>query len=173
MRFLFILLLIVSCGKNQETLTVEDQKQEINFDPAISQMEVRGEARNISLSWQAYQTFIIELENFDHSITAADRLILAIEDMKTTIPPPFDKQPLRSRLKVLETHIKSYHALLTHNEYSNVNQQKRFDKVMISLDEFKIQMMDVYRLEKVKEDILKNLKEMELELEETNSQDSL
>ncbi|GAK99012.1 hypothetical protein JCM19314_3043 [Nonlabens ulvanivorans] len=47
--------------------------------------------------------------------------------------------------------------------------KKRYDQVIIALDEFKIQMMEVFAQQKSKENLLKNLEAMELELEEKDS----
>lgn len=49
------------------------------------------------------------------------------------------------------------------------NNKKRYDQLIIGLDEFKIQMMEVYAQQKSKENLLKNLEEMELELEENDT----
>ncbi len=168
MKYINILLfaLIASCGQTEESKLVEEQKQESTFDPAISQMDLRGEASQFNTSWVPYQKFITELENFDHTTPAAQRLVLAVDDMTVSLPEKISKQPVKSRLKVLETRVKSYHALLTHNSYSKKEQQKRFDELIIALDQLKIQMMEVFLLEKAEENILKNLEESELELEE-------
>ncbi|WP_397302879.1 hypothetical protein [Nonlabens ulvanivorans] len=169
MRYLFILLFLISCGETPETAPVVEQSTEISFDPATSRMVLRGEAQQLSTKWDAYQTFTTELENFDHSTAAAQRLATSIDDMIVSIPDEIANQPVKSRLKVLETRIKSYHALLTHNAYNTKDQQKRYDQAIIALDEFKIQMMEVFAQQKSKENLLKNLEAMELELEEKDS----
>ncbi|GAK88554.1 hypothetical protein JCM19298_3281 [Nonlabens ulvanivorans] len=169
MRYLLILLLFISCGEIAETAPEVKQNKETTFNPATSRMVLKGEALQLSTGWEAYQTFITELENFDHTTAAAKRLTTAINDMTVSIPEDISSQPVKSRLKVLETRIKSYHALLTHNAYSSTEQQKRYDQLIIGLDEFKIQMMEVYAQQKSKENLLKNLEEMELELEENDT----
>lgn len=167
--YIILLTLLVSCGDSQETPIIKEKKQELEFDPAISQMQVRGKATQTANSWSAYQKFITELENFDHSTAAAERLNLAVDDMIVSIPEEWTTQPIKSRLKVLETRVKAYHALLTHNSYETLVQQKRFDQLILALDQFKIQMMEAYELEKSDADLIKNLEELELELEELDT----
>ncbi|EAS20936.1 hypothetical protein BBFL7_01828 [Flavobacteria bacterium BBFL7] len=169
MRYLLIILLFISCGEQEKAAPVLNQDTETSFIPATSRMVLKGDAQQLSTNWDAYQKFITELENFDHSIAAAQRLATSIDDMNVSIPEEIASQPVISRLKVLETRIKSYHALLTHNAYSTMDQQKRFDQVMIALDEFKIQLMEVFAQQKSKQNLLKNLEQLELELEEKDS----
>ncbi|WP_438961827.1 hypothetical protein [Nonlabens sp.] len=171
MRYVYTILFIflVSCGDSQETPPIIEEKKELTFDPAISQMQVSGKATETANSWIAYQKFITELENFDHSTAAALRLNSTIDDMVASIPEKWTSQPVKSRLKVLETRVKAYHALLTHNRHETMVQQKRFDQLILALDQFKIQIMEAYELEKSDKDLIKNLEELELDLEETDT----
>lgn len=175
MKYTYILLLtlIISCGQENETAIIEVKKQEVPFTPTFSQIDLKGTAASFSDKWSAYQKFITELENFDHTAAAAKRLTISIDDMIASVPEKLNTQPFNSRLKVLETRVKSYHALLTHNSSEIVTQQKRYDQLIVSLDQFKMQMMEVFELEKSKEDLLKNLEEMELDFKETDTINSL
>jgi len=172
--YLIILFILVSCGKTAETdQVIEQEKQGLDFSPATSRMELKGPAIQFSTSWIAYQKFITDLENFDHTTTAAEGLNLSIDDMKVSLPESITKQSVKSRLKVLDVRVKSYHALLTHNSYSSKEQQKRFNELILALDQFKIQMMEVFELQKAEENILKNLEEMHLEVKEKDTINSL
>ncbi|PQJ31754.1 hypothetical protein BST92_07375 [Nonlabens arenilitoris] len=155
MRYLLLLVLFISCGQKEEPVPVVEQSLETTFDPAMSRMVLKGDAQQLSTKWDAYQSFITELENFDHSTAAALRLATFIDDMTVSVPEEVASQPVKSRLKVLETRVKSYHALLTHNTYDSKKQQERYDLVIIALDEFKIQMMEVFAQQKSKENLLK------------------
>ncbi|MGJ8683289.1 MAG: hypothetical protein ACSHWW_01610 [Nonlabens sp.] len=168
MRFILLLFLIVSCGEKNAPIESNNTESEIAFDPAVSQMELIGDAARFNTTWVAYQKFITELENFDHSTAAAERLILAVDDMDVSLPEELNKQPVRSRLKVLETRVKSYHALLTHNSYEVSTQQDRYDQLITALDGLKIQMMEVFLLKKAEESILENLEDNLNDLEENN-----
>lgn len=175
MKYLYfiLLLLAISCGKETKESQEEVVVQESNFDPAVSRMELRGEAANLLTTWTALQKFITLLENFDHTTASAQELNTAVDDMAASLPEDITSQPVLSRLKVLETRVKAYHALLDHNSFAIAEQQKRFNLLIKALDQFKIQLMEVYELEKSQDELIKNLEELEKELDETDSIESL
>lgn len=164
-----VLLLTISCGNHDEVAPVEKTEQEAAFNPTPSRMELRGTAAQFNTTWLAYQKFMTELENLDHTATAALRLNTAVDEMQLNVPEQLLTQAFISRLKVLETRVKSYHALLTHNSYKVAVQQKRYDQLILSLDQVKIQMMEVFELEKSQEDLFKTLEELEMELVEKDT----
>ncbi len=169
MRIFYLILLIiaVSCTSkgNQEVEEVE-QIQEVTINHTLSQMQLVGEAQTVASQWIAYQEFITSLENLDHTTASSKQLVTHINDMKLTIPESFLEQGILSRFKVLETRVKSYNSLLTHTQIDPKEQQKRFDQLVISLDQLKIQMMDKFIAQQQEENLLKNLEENELLLDQ-------
>lgn len=168
--WVIVLLLLSSCNSStspkEEVITEKAPKLKITH--SLSQIELQGIASASSQEWKAYQDFITGLENLDHTIASAEQLSTHIEDMKTSIPEKFNDQGLLSRLKVLETRVKSYHSILTHSEIDIATQQHRFNLLITALDQFKIQMMDVLKAQQQKESLLKNLEENELKLDQSN-----
>lgn len=169
MRFIFFILLAItlSCTskKSQDKEEIEE-KQRVTITHTPSQMQLVGEAQQIASQWTAYRDFITSLENLDHTIATSEILIDHISDMKTSIPDSFQEQGIISRMKVLETRVNSYHSLLSHNQIETREQQQRFNDLVLSLDQLKIQMMDKISATKQEENLLKNLEENELNLDE-------
>lgn len=168
--YIFIAFLFLSCNSQEkDEIQVLEEAEDVIITHTLSQMQLMGKAQTIAMDWVAYQDFLTSLENLDHTVSSSELLITHCNEMQATIPEEFKEQGILSRLKVLDTRVKSYHSLLTHSQIDRDNQQKRFDLLVTALDQLKIQMMDKFTAQEQEENLLKNLEENELKLDQPDT----
>jgi len=168
--YIFAIFLLLSCNSQEKDENqIPEETEAVTITHTLSQMQLVGKAQTIALHWVAYQEFLTSLENLDHTAASCELLIAHLNEMKTSIPEEFKEQGVLSRFKVLETRVKSYHSLLTHTQIDSDKQQKRFDQLILALDQFKIQLMDKFIADQQIDNLLKNLEENELHLDQPDS----
>ncbi|MDP5077992.1 MAG: hypothetical protein NWQ19_07850 [Nonlabens sp.] len=161
---ILLMLLMVACTQKKRTDAAETPVSD--DDTAIyahSKMTLVGEAQQVAITWEDYQQFITELENYDHSKPATNRLTELADNMVASIPSDLIEQPVMSRLVVLRTRIGIYGSAIRNNSISKKERVKKYNDMILALDQFHIQLNEKLNYD---QNILDLLKTLEGEFEE-------
>lgn len=136
-----ILLLLASCTKKpqgtDDTL-VENDTLVISY--ARPQMTLVGEAQQAALLWTDYQNFMTELENYDHSKPATNRLVELAGSMGNSIPTALTEQPVQSRIIVLRTTLGVYASAIRNKTMSKNERIKKYNEFVLATDQLHVQL---------------------------------
>ena len=161
---ILLLLLMAACTqKKRSDFTDKPVKSDGNATYAQSKMTLVGEAQQAAITWEDYQQFITELENYDHSKPATNRLTELADNMVNSIPSNLIEQPVMTRLLVLRTRIGIYGSSIRNNSISKKERVKKYNDMILALDQFHIQLNEKLNYD---QNILDLLKTLESEFEE-------
>lgn len=162
--YLIIAGLLINCtdhkNNTQNEVIVKHEKTPA-FMLKGSLINLSGTAQEISNNWKQMQEFTTSLENYDHSLSSTEIVVSHIEDMKITLPEEFNQPSIKGRLKVVETRFKSYQSYLNYNHIDRKEQEKRYNAILIAIDEFKIQLLDEINEQLQREDLLNKIKQLD------------
>lgn len=117
-----------------------------------------GDAQQAALSWNDYQSFITELENYDHSKKATDRMTELVDNMSNTIPASLVEQPVSSRLVVLQSKLGTYKSAVRNTEMSKKEKVRRYNEFILALDQFHVQLNEKLNYQAKIDELLNTLK---------------
>lgn len=155
---ILLMLLMVACTQKKRTDSTETPVSD--DDTAIyaqSKMTLVGEAQQVAITWEDYQQFITELENYDHSKPATNRLTELADNMVASIPRDLIEQPVMSRLVVLRTRIGIYGSAIRNKSLSKKERVKKYNDMILALDQFHIQLNEKLNYDQNILDLLKTL----------------
>jgi hypothetical protein len=151
---------LVCCQQQQE----QDQNDkpdlklsELQFQE--SQIALVGEASDLVSTWKEYQEFQTAMENFDHKARTAASLAILVQNLAPSLPAQLDAQRIRSRIKVMETRIKSYASYLNYTTRTASGHEQRYNDFILTVDQFKNQLNEKAQFDRIQRDILEELKE--------------
>jgi hypothetical protein len=152
-RLIVLFVLLAGCQDEQLVQKDEPVIKKQRVDLVESQIELVGEANRIASEWEAYQDFLISLENTNLISSPNLKLSENITLMSEELPDPFDSPAIRARILALETHVKKFESFLGHTQKNDSVGKLRYSSVIISLDNLKLQLMEKLERDKVQDEI--------------------
>ncbi|BAO54474.1 hypothetical protein NMS_0465 [Nonlabens marinus S1-08] len=156
--FLFLSFLLLSCDQDQkkEPTPKPVNLAEIPFD--TPRLTLVGNAASVTSSWEEYTAFQTAFENYDHSLEATGRLALAVKNMRDNLRPEFENQPIRSRLLVLESRVKSYESFLQYTTKTADQYEDYFNAIVTAQDNLTAQLNEKFEFERIEQELIEELK---------------
>lgn len=99
-------------------------------------MVLVGNAQKKALEWNSFQNLLTGLENYDHSITATNKLIDHVNDMLENPIDDFINQAITSRLIVIKTRLHIYKSYLGYRIKKPEELERKYNNIITALDEF-------------------------------------
>jgi hypothetical protein len=161
MRYVFILLLsfsLIACNQAEDKEPAAKPVNVAAIEFATNEIALVGSAQSMASNWEEYSKFETALENYDHSEEATGRLATSVKVMRQNIDPNFDNQPIRSRLLVLESRIRSYQSFLKVKSKTAVQYKEYFNSIMVALDNFRGQLNEKLVADEQMKELIEELK---------------
>jgi len=161
MRYVFILLLSFSftaCNPEKETKPAVKPVNIAEIEFETNKIALVGSAQSMASNWEEYSKFETALENYDHSEEATGRLATSVKMMREHMDPFFNNQPIRSRLLVLESRIRSYQSFLKTKNKTADQYKAYFNSIMVALDNLRGQLNEIQEVERQKKELIEELK---------------
>jgi hypothetical protein len=167
MKLSLLIVLVIALSACTKKTQGEKPMQEKNDATAVSyassRMTLVGEAQQAALAWEDYQKFMTELENYDHSKPATNRLVELADAMSNTIPSTLAEQPVLSRLVVLRSRIGVYGSAIRNNNLSKNERIIKYNEFVLALDQLHIQLNEKPNYDNKIDDLM-NILEGEFEV---------